>query len=102
MVTVVEVAISIACAVISGVILHLYKKFGTEQESNYQKRVEADIADRELSISMAEALDTALKLLDGENLNGDVKAAQEDLSAKLTAVRRLTTKEYFETINKKG
>lgn len=102
MVTLIEVVISIACAVISGVVLHLFKRFNAHQETNYAKRVEADIADRNLVLSIAKALDVVLKRLDGEKLNGEVKAAQKDLIDKRMAVQQLTTKEYFETINKKG
>lgn len=98
----IEIVISIACAIISGVILYVFKKTDKKTMEGIKKRVIADIAQRELILAMSDALEVVLKKLHGEKLNGDVQEAKDELTEKRDELLKITRNEYFSMINKKG
>jgi len=97
----IEIVISIFCTVISGVILYLFNTKQKRDEEHFQKRVEADVAERELILSIAGATEIILKKLNDEKLNGDVEEAETDLVDKKRKLQRITRVDYFSSMEEK-
>ena len=96
--TMIEIIISIFCTVISGVILYLFNEKKKNDEEQVKKRVEADVAERELILSIAGATEVILKKLNDEELNGDVAEAEDDLVDKKAKLQKITRIDYFNSI----
>ena len=96
--TMIEIIISVFCTVISGVILYLFNAKKKTDEEALKKRVEADVAERELILSIAGATEVILKKLNDEKLNGDVAEAEDDLVDKKRKLQRITRIDYFNSI----
>lgn len=94
--TVIEIFISIFCAVVSGIILYQFKSKKALDEKRREKRVEAEIAERELILSIASATEVVLKRLNNEKINGDIIEAKTNLAEKESTLEKVTTKDFYE------
>lgn len=90
---------SIVCAVISGILLHMFKTKKDKDDEHLKKRVEADIAERKMILSIASAVKILLRKADNEKLNGDIQNAKADLETKKGKLEDMASESYFTDLN---
>lgn len=92
--------ISIFCAVVSGIVLWRLQENKKESDLKHKKNVTAALHDRELLLSIAEVSEMTARKIKGENLNGELAEALNELVNKRNEVTRYTNTEYFNALKK--
>ena len=92
---------SIICAVFSGFILMLITQRRNREEERHNRRVEIGVAERELLLSIAGATEILLRKINEEDLNGDVKKAEQDLVDKKRLLQKITYLDFFDGMESK-
>lgn len=101
MVTVIITAfMGIVPSVISGVVLFKVQTSKKESDLKHEKNVTAALHDRELLLSIAEVSEMTARKIKGENLNGELAEALNELVNKRNEVTRFTNTEYFNALKK--
>lgn len=94
--SVIQIMVSIFCAVVSGIVLWKIQENKKQDEARYRANVEAAVKDRELQLANAEVTELLARKIDGEGINGELHAAAERLTKRREAVERHTHTAYFE------
>ena len=93
--TLIEIVISIFCAIISGVVLRKLQENKKDNDQRHKKNIEAAVKDRELIMAMTAVTELIARKIDGEGINGELHEAVDDLISKRKAVEQFTQVEYF-------
>lgn len=98
MAVIVQGAISLICAIISGIILWKFQENNRKQDARHMELIEAQIAERELLHAIAEVTELHARKIDGEGINGELHKANEEIKSKRDDLRKIIEKRYFENL----
>lgn len=98
--TLLTTGLSIFSAVISGVILWLIKENKKDANIKHERQVEAALHDRELIMAISEVSEMTARKVSGDNINGELHDAIDELVEKRNQVTQFTNKEFFVAMKK--
>lgn len=96
----IQYGISLICAVVSGVVLWKLQDNRKDNDLKHSKQVEAAVHDRELLLAISEVSEMTARKVSGDNINGELHDAVDELVEKRNEVTKFTNKEFFNYMKK--
>lgn len=97
---IIQICISLFCAIISGTVLWKMQQHQKMNEERHQEEVELAVKERDLMIATAKTTEILARKIDGEGINGELHESNEELKDKRESLENFTTEQFYQkTIN---
>lgn len=94
--TLVQILISIFCAVVSGVVLWKVQTHQKLNDKRHQEQVDLAVKERELLLATSKTTELLARKIDGEGINGELHEANDKLKKEREELQDFTRQGFYD------